>query len=64
MVTWTKKVRQGEDANGVALYYCEGFCLSTDTKPTTGIANGSNVLEMDTGDAYAFNQAGTAWVKL
>ncbi len=39
-------------------------CLSTDSKPTAGIANGSLCLEMDTGDIYAFNEAGTAWVKL
>lgn len=39
-------------------------CLSTDSKPTEGIANGSLCLEMDTGDIYAFNEAGSAWVKL
>lgn len=42
----------------------EAVCLSTDTKPTTGIANGSLVLEMDTGKIYAFNEAGSAWVEL
>lgn len=41
-----------------------GACLSTDTKPTANIANGSLVLEMDTGDIYAFNGAGSTWVKL
>ena len=64
MVTWTKKVRQGEDSNGTPLYYGEGFCLSTDTKPTVGIANGSNVLEMDTSKAFAFNQTAKTWVEL
>lgn len=42
----------------------EGECLSTDTKPTTGIANGSVLIEMDTGDIYMFNEAAGAWVKV
>lgn len=63
MVTWTKKVQQGEDATG-PLYYCEGFCLSTDAKPTAGIANGSNVLEMDTSKVFSFNQVAKTWVEL
>ena len=42
----------------------EAACLSTDTKPTDGIANGSLVIEMDTGKIYAFNEAGSAWVEL
>lgn len=44
--------------------YIESVCLSTDAKPTAGIANGSLVLEMDTGKIYAFNEAGAAWVEL
>lgn len=42
----------------------EAACLSTDTKPTTGIANGSSCIEMDTGDVYMFNEASSTWVKL
>ena len=42
----------------------EAVCLSTDTKPTDGIANGSLALEMDTGDVYAFNEEGSTWTKL
>lgn len=42
----------------------EGECLSTDTKPTTGIANGSILIEMDTGDIYMFNETAGAWVKV
>ena len=41
----------------------EGECLSTDTKPTT-YANGSVLIEMDTGDIYMFNEAAGAWVKV
>lgn len=42
----------------------ESVCLSTDTKPTTGLANGSLCLEMDTGDIYAFNETAHAWVEV
>ena len=36
-------------------------CLSTDTKPTTGISNGSTLLEIDTGDVYIFDGEGKTW---
>lgn len=42
----------------------EAACLSTDTKPTDGIANGSSCIEMDTGDKYMFDEAGGQWIKL
>ena len=42
----------------------ESVCLSTDTKPTTGIANGSLVLEMDTGKIFAFNETASTWIEL
>lgn len=38
--------------------------LSTDTKPTTGIANGSTFLEMNTGKIFMFNEDGNAWVEV
>ena len=38
-------------------------CLSTDTKPTE-YANGSLILEMDTGKFYAYNEDGTEWVEI
>ena len=44
--------------------YVEAACLSTDSKPTDGIANGSICLEMNTGKVYAYNEAGEAWVEL
>ena len=56
--------------NNKAIYYgqnkvlIEAVCLSTDSKPTTGIANGSMCLEMNTGKIYVFNEAGSAWVEL
>lgn len=44
--------------------YVEAVCLSTDSKPTTGIANGSTCIEMNTGKIFMFNEAGSAWVEL
>lgn len=44
--------------------YIEGACLSTDTKPTDGIANGSMCLEINTGKIFAFNEDGSTWVEL
>lgn len=42
----------------------EAVCLSTDSKPTTGIANGSICIEMNTGKIFMFNEAASAWVEL
>ena len=41
--------------------YIEGHCLSTDTKPTEGIVNGSTLLEMDTGKVYMFDEENKEW---
>ena len=37
-------------------------CLSTDTKPTTGVTTNDLLLELDTGDFYYFT--GEAWAKV
>ena len=42
----------------------EAACLKTDTKPTTGIANGSKCIEMDTGKTYMFNEEDSEWEEL
>lgn len=44
--------------------YVELACLSTDTKPTTGVVTGSLALEVDTGDVYAFDEVGGEWNKI
>ncbi len=44
--------------------YIEGACLSGDAKPTDGIANGSIIIEIDTGKIYMFNETGSAWAEL
>ena len=38
--------------------------LSTDSKPTEDVPNGSTFLEMDTGKVYVYNEAGGAWLEL
>lgn len=56
--------------NKTASYYSQGkvlieaACLSTDTKPTTGVANGSKCIEMDTGKKYMFNEEDSEWEEL
>lgn len=42
----------------------DSFCLSTDTKPTAGIANGSLLLEMDTSKIYAFDEQNQTWLEI
>lgn len=59
MFTNTKAIYIGEEKILV-----EAACLSTDSKPTAGIANGSLCLEMDTGKIFAFNEAGSTWIEL
>ena len=39
------------------------FGLSTDTKPTEDIANGSVFIEMDTSKLYFFNFEDTEWLE-
>lgn len=42
--------------------YIEAAGLSTDSKPTKGVATGSLFLEVDTGDVYAFAEGDNpAW---
>ena len=47
--------------------YCNGdvlttaVCLSSDTKPTVGVQNGSICIEMDTGTMYFFDEKNSTW---
>ena len=50
-------------ALGGNVSFVELACASGDDKPTTGIATGSVLLEVDTGKLYAFNEATSAWVE-
>lgn len=45
--------------------YIKASGLSTDTKPTDGIATGSIFQEVDTGDEYAFAEGDSpTWYKI
>ena len=62
MLTWDKSKIVGYDANGEPLEKKEGYCMSTDDKPTGGgIANGSKLDEINTGTEYRYDQAGAQW---
>ena len=37
--------------------------LSTDTKPTDGVATGAIFVEVDTGKVYFYNSAAETWVE-
>ena len=39
-------------------------CLSTDSKPTTGISNGSTCIVMNTGKTYIFDEENGEWEEL
>lgn len=43
--------------------YVEFSGVAADSKPTTGIINGSLFFEVDTGKVYAFNEASSTWVE-
>jgi len=38
--------------------------LSTDSKPTENIPNGSTFIEINTGKVYMFNGASSTWVEV
>lgn len=41
--------------------YIEGECLSSDTKPTENILNGSKLMEMDTATLYMYDEENNTW---
>lgn len=43
--------------------YVELAGLSTDTKPTDGLATGSIFTEVDTGTVFFFNDASGTWIE-
>ena len=61
MITWRIWKPRRITADGPTLHYGVGDCLSTDTKPTTGIFNGSKLDEMDTKKAYKFDAQSATW---
>ena len=62
MVSFQKCVYMNND-NGEPVYYGEGTCISADTKPT-GMANGSSLIEMDTGKILMYDAENELWREL
>ena len=50
--------------NNVALLNQTYYGLSTDSKPTTGVGNGSCFVEMNTNKVYFFNAAAGTWISV
>lgn len=57
-----KKLVRLEGPKKKSVYYIEGGCDSSETKPTERIADGSVLTETDTGNVYMFNAKTSAWV--
>lgn len=49
--------------NGITASNKTYYGKSTDSKPTAGIGNGSVYIEMDTGKAYFYDAAASAWLE-
>lgn len=43
--------------------WVKGVCTSDDTKPVDGIANGSKLLELDTGKRCVYDEGQTKWIE-
>lgn len=43
------------------LRYIEAYGISTDTKPTENVINGSTFIEVDTSKVYFFNEDASVW---
>ena len=53
----------GNKPDGTILYYGTYYGLSTDTKPTDGVLNGSQFIELDTSTLYFFSEEGQTWLQ-
>lgn len=62
MVTSVTNVQK--TVNGHDYVYREYTGLSTDSKPTTGVFNGSTFVEMDTSKIFVFNAEDMEWLEL
>ena len=56
-----ERVIQKDSPSSHSSYYVEGKCLSTDVKPTSGLANGSILIEMDTSKVLIFDEQNSQW---
>ena len=62
MAVTISEVKETFSANGKTRGYAlEYRGLSTDSKPTEGVINGSSFIEIDTGKVYLFDAVGVTW---
>lgn len=57
------RISYSHNWTGEEVSYIEAACLSTDTKPTDGVATGSILTEVDTGKVYMYDEDGEEWVE-
>lgn len=57
----TKTIPNAENSAGDTPFVYYG--LSTDSKPTTDVPNGSAFVEMNAGKLYFFNASASTWVE-
>ena len=62
MITEVVTSNKSVHANGKKSMQSNYYCLSTDTKPTTGVENGDKLIEMDTGTLYLYDEANKTWL--
>lgn len=62
MVRLTKVSTFFDKATNTQLQLLEGACESTDDKPTAGIATGSIMIEVDTGEVFFFSEKTGTWI--
>lgn len=43
--------------------FADVYCLSSDEKPTEGVANGSSLLVMDTSQLFFFDEENGRWLE-
>lgn len=62
-IRWTHIYVVNHEEGERPIYYCEGYCSSSDISklPTEQISNGSNVINTDNGDWHFFKESNESW---
>lgn len=65
MLRWVQNTWLGYktvDGEEVPIQLRVGYCMSDDEKPVGGrLANGSRLIEIDTGEVYFYDEGGEQW---
>ena len=60
----TVNTKNGFLVNGQLVSSSDVRCLSRDAKPTTGIQNGTPLIEIDTGKKFLFDAESSTWKEI